>query len=122
MRNVILTRLGRLFEITGNPPVGNVGDAYSYTFGTAGGSGTVTWSHTSLGSSGADFDDTTGTLSSASLANSGSYPFTLTAIDSNRQIAVASFVLVVIGASSYRLVTEPGDPIVTEGGTPMRPQ
>ncbi len=55
MRNAILIRLGGLFEITGSPPVYNVGDTIAYTFGTAGGTGPITWACTSLGSSGASF-------------------------------------------------------------------
>lgn len=120
MRSAIIARLGRSFEITGAPYVANVGDAYSYTFGTTGGYGAITWSSTSLGSSGATFS--AGTLSSASLLNAGSCPFTLTAVDSNRQVATASFVLVVLGSSAYRLVTEGGNPIISEAGITMRPQ
>ena len=94
----------------------NVGDAYSYTFGTAGGSGSITWTCTSLGSSGAAFS--AGTLSSAALTNGGSYPFTLTATDANRETATANFALIVIGAQAYVMCLEgSSDPMVIEATT-----
>ena len=113
MRNVILARLGRLFEITGSPPVGNVGDAYSVTFGTVGGIGTITWTCSDLGTSGATFS--AGTLSSAALANGGAFPFTLTATDANRQVATADFILIVLGAQAFVMCLEgSSDPMVIE--------
>ena len=122
MRNVILTRLGRRFEITGHPPVGTVGDPYSYTFGTAGGSGSITWTCTPnpLGSSGASFS--AGTLSSADLTNGSSFPFTLTATDANREIATADFVLIVVGAATEYLLDESGNILLDEHGVGLEPQ
>lgn len=112
MRNVIITRLGRRFEITGHPYVASVGDAYSYTFGTTGGYGSITWTCSSLGSSGLTFS--AGALSGACAA-SGSFPFTLTATDANRQVATASFVLVILGATVLLMCCEgPGPDMCTE--------
>lgn len=113
MRNVILTRLGRRFEITGHPYVANVGDVYSYTFGTTGGTAPITWSCTSLGTSGLTFS--AGTLS-GTCANGGSFPFTLTAVDANRQRATADFVLVIVGAQAFVMCIEgsPNLPMVIE--------
>lgn len=122
MRSTIIARIGRTFEITGRPPVGTYGATYSYTFGTVGGGSVITWTHTSLGSSGATFDDSTGILSSAFLTSGGSFPFTLTATDEARNFASANFVLIVTGSPAFRLVTEAGDPIVTESGLQMIPQ
>jgi hypothetical protein len=120
MRNVILTRIGRRFEITGHPPVGRVGDPYWYTFGTTGGSGAIAWTCTSLGSSGATFS--AGTLSSASLTNGGAFPFTLTATDENRQVATANFVLIVLGSSSEFLLDESGNILLSESGVGLEPE
>ncbi len=122
MRSVILARFGRTFEIVGHPPVGTVGDPYSYTFTTTGGSGSITWECTSLGTSGATF--AAGVLSSASLTNAGAFAFTLTATDANRQVATASFVLIITGTQTYIMVTEgsPAIPMETEGGIGMSPQ
>lgn len=122
MRNVVLAQFGRRFQIIGQPPAGVVGSPYNYPFSTVGGTAPISWicTPTPLGSSGAAFS--AGVLSSASLTNGGSYAFTLEAIDANRQRASANFILVVLGATSYRLVTEAGNPIITEGGAPMVPQ
>jgi hypothetical protein len=122
MRNAIITRIGRSFEIVGSPPVGNVGDAYSYTFSTTGGFGTIIWTCTSLGTSGATFSN--GTLSSASLLNAGNFAFTLTAVDQNRQVATKDFILTVLGSDAYAMATE-GSPVfemATETGIGMRPE
>ena len=103
MRNIILARLGRLFEITGHPYVANVGDAYSYTFGTTGGTAPIAWTCTSLGTSGLTFS--AGTLS-GTCANGGAFPFTLTARDSNRQFATADFELIIIGTQVFVMCIE----------------
>ena len=114
MRNVILARLGHRFEITGHPYVANVGDSYSYTFGTVGGTGTITWTCTSLGTSGATFS--AGTLS-GTCANGGTFPFTLTARDANRQFATADFELIIIGTQAFIMCLEgsPNLPMQIEG-------
>jgi hypothetical protein len=119
-RHAIIVRLGRSFEIIGSPPVGNVGDAYSYTFGTTGGLAPVTWTHSSLGSSGLSFNDSTGVLSGTPTA-SGSFPFTLTATDSNQAFASASFVLIILGTTVVGLITEDPDDfdIITEASETM---
>jgi hypothetical protein len=119
-RHVVLVRIGGLFEIIGNPPVGMVGDAYSYTFTTAGGTGPITWAcfPNPVGASGASFS--AGVLSSASLLAGGSFAFTLVAVDANGQRAIASFVLVVVGVEEGLIREDPDDDdILTEGGILM---
>lgn len=119
-RNAILLRIGQLFEITGSPYVANVADVYSYTFGTAGGTGPITWDCTPnpIGASGVSFS--AGTLSGTVLAG-GVTAFTLTATDANRQIAHATFLLITIG-DQVLLITELSEDIITETGEAMIPE
>lgn len=119
-RNAIIVRIGQAFEITGSPPVVNVGDTLNYTFGTVGGTGPITWTCTPnpIGASGASFS--AGTISGL-MVSGGAFVFTLTATDANRFVAHATFVLLVVGASVI-LITEASDPIITETGDVMVPQ
>lgn len=120
MRSAILIKLGGPFEITGHPKVYNIGDTILDVFGTVGGTGPITWTCTSLGTSGATFS--AGTLSGTA-ANGGAFPFTLTAVDANRQVAHASFNLIIIGVSAVFMATEGAlITMCTETGIPMVPQ
>jgi hypothetical protein len=120
MRSAILIKLGGPFEITGFPKVYNVGDTILDVFGTVGGTAPITWTCTSLGSSGATFS--AGVLSGTA-ANGGVFPFTLTAVDANRQVAHATFNLIISGASEILMADETLTYVMaTESGAAMIPQ
>jgi hypothetical protein len=119
-RYVVMVRIGPPFEITGHPYVANVGDVYSYIFGTTGGTAPITWtcSPNPVGASGLSFS--AGVLS-GTCAVGGVFNFTITATDANRQVATANFNLIIVGSAIF-LITEANDLIITESGEPMIPQ
>lgn len=80
-------------EITGTPPAGAAGSAYSYTLAGANGASPYTFTHGSLPSGWAVSSG--GAITHAG-PSSGSYQIPVTMTDSNRQSVAKTYTIVIV--------------------------
>ncbi len=91
--NILLLEINAAFIIIGTPPSAGLSTAYSFTFGTRGGIGSVTLTETGSLPSGLSFS--AGTISGTPTVP-GDFPFTITARDDEDQAVTDSYILHVI--------------------------